>query len=100
MGQTLENQKRELKAAAKRHSWTIVAAFSDHGVSRTKTPNKRPGFDALCKAISRREFEMVAAWSVDRLGRSLQDLVGFQRSYRTCVVSGLPLGMTKLVSDL
>ena len=26
---------------------------------------------------ARREFDMVAAWSVDRLGRSLQDLVGF-----------------------
>jgi DNA invertase Pin-like site-specific DNA recombinase len=27
--------------------------------------------------VTRREVEMVAAWSVDRLGRSLQDLVGF-----------------------
>jgi DNA invertase Pin-like site-specific DNA recombinase len=26
---------------------------------------------------ARREFDMVMAWSVDRLGRSLQDLVGF-----------------------
>ena len=42
-----------------------------------KGRDKRPGFDRLHKAITRREFGVVAAWSVDRLGRSLQDLVGF-----------------------
>ena len=29
------------------------------------------------KDASRRQFDLIAAWSVDRLGRSLQDLVGF-----------------------
>ena len=29
------------------------------------------------KDASRRRFDLIAAWSVDRLGRSLQDLVGF-----------------------
>ena len=38
---------------------------------------KRPQFDALCKAVTRREIDLVMAWSVDRLGRSLQDLVEF-----------------------
>jgi DNA invertase Pin-like site-specific DNA recombinase len=33
--------------------------------------------DRLHRAITRRQFDIVAAWSVDRLGRSLQDLVGF-----------------------
>jgi Resolvase, N terminal domain len=37
----------------------------------------RPGFDALCKDATRRRFDIVMAWSVDRLGRSLQDLVAF-----------------------
>ena len=31
----------------------------------------------MCKGIARREFDLVAAWAVDRLGRSLQELVGF-----------------------
>jgi DNA invertase Pin-like site-specific DNA recombinase len=31
----------------------------------------------MLKAATRREIDMIAAWSVDRLGRSLQDLVGF-----------------------
>jgi DNA invertase Pin-like site-specific DNA recombinase len=38
---------------------------------------QRPAFDALHKAAVRREFDVVMAWSVDRLGRSLQDLIGF-----------------------
>jgi DNA invertase Pin-like site-specific DNA recombinase len=76
-GQTVENQERELMAAADRHGWNIAAVFKDEGISGAKGREKRPAFDRLCKAVTRREVEMVAAWSVDRLGRSLQDLVGF-----------------------
>ena len=76
-GQSTENQLRELRAAITRHGWTIVAEFVDRGVSGAKGRRDRPRFDALLHAIARKEFDMVAAWSVDRLGRSLQDLVGF-----------------------
>jgi DNA invertase Pin-like site-specific DNA recombinase len=76
-GQTCENQLRELRAAIARHGWTIVAEYVDRGVSGFKGRKDRPRFDALLNAVTRKEFDMVAAWSVDRLGRSLQDLVGF-----------------------
>jgi DNA invertase Pin-like site-specific DNA recombinase len=46
-------------------------------VSGAKGRDKRPAFDRLCKAVTRRKIDVVAARSVDRLGRSLQDLVGF-----------------------
>ena len=75
-GQTVENQKRELEAVAERHGWQIVAVFKDEGISGSKGRQQRPGFDDLCHGIARREFDLVAAWSVDRLGRSLQDLAG------------------------
>ena len=45
--------------------------------SGTRGRDKRPAFDKLCRDAARREFDVVMAWSVDRLGRSLQDLVGF-----------------------
>lgn len=76
-GQTVENQRRELVAVAKRHGWRVVSTFKDQGISGAKGRDKRPGYDRLCSGIARREFDMVAAWSVDRLGRSLQDLVVF-----------------------
>lgn len=76
-GQTVENQRRELEAVAARHGWQIVAEFKDEGISGAKGRDKRPGFDKLLKAVARREVDMVAAWAVDRLGRSLQDLISF-----------------------
>ena len=55
----------------------IVQVYRDQGISGAKGRNGRPAFDALCKGAARREFDIVMAWSVDRLGRSLQDLVAF-----------------------
>lgn len=75
--QTTENQRRELVAVAERNGWEVVAEFTDHGISGAKGRDKRPGYDALMKAVARREIDMVASWAVDRLGRSLQNLVGF-----------------------
>ena len=74
--QSVRNQEIELQAVAERHGWTVVTVFKDQGISGAKGRDQRPGFDKLLKAVARREFDMVAAWSVDRLGRSLIDLVG------------------------
>ena len=76
-GQSVDNQLRELATVAGRHGWTVAATFTDEGISGAKGRERRPGFDALCGAVARREVDVVAAWSVDRLGRSLQDLVAF-----------------------
>jgi DNA invertase Pin-like site-specific DNA recombinase len=73
--QTTKNQRRELEAASKRHGWAVVAVFEDAGISGAKGRQDRPGLDALLKAVARREVDMVMAWSVDRLGRSLVDLL-------------------------
>ena len=76
-GQSTENQLCELRTAIARHGWSIVAEYVDHGISRAKGGKDRPRFDALLHAVARKEFDMVAAWSVGRLGRSLRDLVSF-----------------------
>ncbi len=76
-GQSVENQLRELRAVAKRHDWKVVATYTDNAVSGSKGRNERPGFADLHKAVAQRQVDLVAAWSVDRLGRSLQHLVGF-----------------------
>lgn len=75
--QTTENQRLVLEEAAKRSGWEIVEVYEDQGVSGSKGRNNRPAFNRLCHDASRRKFDVVMAWSVDRLGRSLQDLVGF-----------------------
>jgi len=75
--QTTAQQLAELRAAAERHGWQVVEEYVEHGISGAKGRDQRPKLDALLKAAARREFDLVAAWSVDRLGRSLQHLVGF-----------------------
>jgi DNA invertase Pin-like site-specific DNA recombinase len=64
--QTPENQQRELEVIVRRHDWDVVAIFVNAGISGTKGRDKRPGYDRLCKGVARREFDLVAAWSVDR----------------------------------
>ena len=54
----------------------MAAVYSDRGISGAKGRDKRPGLEKLMQAVARRDLDMVAAWSVDRLGRSLTDLVG------------------------
>ena len=75
--QTTENQERELREIAVRMGWRIAQVYRDEGVSGAKSRAERPAFEALCKDAARRRFDMVMSWSVDRLGRSLQDLVTF-----------------------
>lgn len=74
--QTVENQQRELEAAAEARGWHIVATYVDDGISGAKGRDKRPGLDAMLKDAVRRKFDVVMVWAVDRLGRSLPDLIG------------------------
>ncbi len=76
-GQSVENQRRELLAVAERHGWQVVTEYSDAGISGALDRDKRPAFDRMLKAATRREIDLIAAWSVDRLGRSLQHLISF-----------------------
>lgn len=75
--QTVDNQRRELMAVAERLDWHIVAELADEGISGAKGRDQRPGYDRLMQMVTRREIDLIACWSVDRLGRSLQHLVGF-----------------------
>jgi DNA invertase Pin-like site-specific DNA recombinase len=75
--QTTANQERELRGVAERMGCEVAKVYKDHGISGAKGRDRRPAFDALCKGAARRQFDVVMAWSVDRLGRSLKDLIDF-----------------------
>jgi DNA invertase Pin-like site-specific DNA recombinase len=75
-GQSVENQLQPLREAGARLGWTIVGIHRDEGISGAKGRDQRAGLDALLKGVTRGEYDVVAAWSVCRLGRSLPDLVG------------------------
>ncbi len=75
--QTTLNQVLQLKEIAKQKGYTIVQEFSDEGISGAKGRGQRKGFDELIKGAVKKDFDTIMVWSVDRLGRSLQDLVSF-----------------------
>src|SRR5262252_8992399 len=74
--QTTENQRLALEAVAAKRGWQIVAVYEDK-ITGWKGRDKRPGFNAMLKDATRSKYDMVMAWAVDRLGRSLQNLVEF-----------------------
>jgi DNA invertase Pin-like site-specific DNA recombinase len=75
--QTTANQERELRQVAERMGCEVAKVYKDHGISGVKGRDRRPAFDAMCRDATKRQFDVIMVWSVDRLGRSLQDLVAF-----------------------
>jgi DNA invertase Pin-like site-specific DNA recombinase len=73
--QTTENQRIDLEQVAHMRNWAIVEIFRDEGISGAKGRNARPALDKLLKDAVRGKFDVVAVWSIDRLGRSLQHLI-------------------------
>jgi DNA invertase Pin-like site-specific DNA recombinase len=84
--QTVENQLQELRQIAERRGWEIVQEYQDAGVSGAKGRDERPGLDEILKDAQRRRFDVVMAWAIDRLGRSLIDLLGTIQSLQACGV--------------
>jgi len=75
--QDTTNQLDVLREVARLKGLTIVQEFVDDGVSGTHGRDKRKGFDELLKGATRKDFDIILVWSVDRLGRNIQDLISF-----------------------
>jgi DNA invertase Pin-like site-specific DNA recombinase len=84
--QTIENQLRELRQIAERRGWEVVHEYHDAGISGAKSREARPGLDQMLKDAQRRRFDVVMAWAIDRLGRSLIDLLGTIQTLEACGV--------------
>ena len=64
-----------MKEVAERRSWEVVEVYIDHAISDAKGRDKCPGFDQMLKDAIRRKFDVVMTWSLDRMGRSLRNLL-------------------------
>jgi DNA invertase Pin-like site-specific DNA recombinase len=73
--QTVSNQREALTAIAAQRGWQIVAEYNDAGISGAKGRNDRPGLDKALKDATRARYDVLMVWAIDRLGRSLQDLL-------------------------
>lgn len=79
-GQTTDNQRLALEAVAAQRGWSTVATYEDAGISGAKGRDQRPGLDKLLQDATRAKFDVVMAWALDRLGRSLADLISTLRT--------------------
>jgi DNA invertase Pin-like site-specific DNA recombinase len=84
--QTIENQLHGLRQIAERRAWEVVHEYNDAGISGAKSREARPGLDEMLKDAQRRRFDVVMAWAIDRLGRSLIDLLGTIQTLEVCAV--------------
>jgi DNA invertase Pin-like site-specific DNA recombinase len=84
--QTIENQVAALRQIAERRGWEVVEQYSDAGISGAKGRDGRPGLDQMLKDASRRKFDVIMAWAIDRVGRSLIDLLGTIQTLEACGV--------------
>ena len=84
--QTTDNQIRELQGVAERRGWRVIEVYTDHGSSGAKARDQRPALDWMLKDASRRRFDVVMAWAIDRLGRSLVDLLSTIQHLEACHV--------------
>ena len=80
--QTTENQRIELERVAQFSGWDVVEVYEDHGISGAKGKTDRPAFKKLCDDATGRKFNIIMAWSVDRLGRSMKNLVDFMEELK------------------
>jgi len=87
-GQDTENQARQLREFAAAQGWVIVKEYKDTASGKR---GDRAAFQEMFAAASRREFDLVLFWSLDRLSREgvletlqhLQRLTGYGVGYRS-----------------
>jgi DNA invertase Pin-like site-specific DNA recombinase len=73
--QTVRNQEVQLRQVAERRGWEVVEVYDDAGISGAKGRKDRPGLDRMLNDAKKGKFDVVMAWAIDRVGRSLSDLL-------------------------
>ena len=74
--QTTENQLRELNSYCDRMGYEVVKVYEDE-VSGSKTREKRPAYNQMCKDAFLKKFDAIIGWDVSRFGRSMKEFVSF-----------------------
>jgi len=77
---------KEMKKPNLRRGWEVIEEYCDAGISGAKRRENGPGLDQMLKDASKRRFDVVMAWAIDRLGRSLIDLLGTIQTLEACGV--------------
>lgn len=83
-----ETQIETLKAIAAENRWTVSQIFSDRPMPVRKGRERRPGEDAMLDMVKTGGVQKALIYGIDRVGRSIVELVGF---LETCRIAGVGL---------
>jgi DNA invertase Pin-like site-specific DNA recombinase len=89
-GQSVEMQLRDLRQLAQQREFEIIAEFCDEGVSGSR--DSRPQLDRMLVDAQRGKFQGILIWRLDRLGRSLQNLVRLFENFQSWNVALISFG--------
>ena len=82
--QKVDMQLHELRNFAARSGWTIYQEYIDQSYSGADI--KRPALQEMIEAARKRRFDILIVWKLDRLSRSLKDLINTLDELGTCGV--------------
>ena len=71
--QTTDSQLHQLRDFVRRAKWKVYREYIDTGYSGKNT--QRPAYTEMLSDARRRRFELLLVWKLDRLSRSLKDLI-------------------------
>ena len=78
--QSIDNQLNLIKQYQQLKGWTSVTIFKDAGISGAKGRNNRPGYNEMLTRAESGDFDLLAAWSLDRFARSTSELIQLAES--------------------
>ena len=84
---TADEQTKHLTTVAIERGWTVAHVFADRPTAVKKDQDRRSGELSLIEAIRSAAIDRVLVWSIDRIGKSLADLVTFMEQCRAAGVA-------------
>lgn len=81
-----DEQAAILRTVAADNGWTVAKVFIDRPTTTKKDRERRPGQIALIEAIRSGTVDKVLLYGIDRVGRTLAELVCFVETCQTCRV--------------
>ena len=75
-GYSLEEQERRLRAKCESEGYDVYKVYTDSGISGKSTEN-RPAYQQMLKDMRKGKFNMIMAFKLDRISRSIADFEKF-----------------------
>ena len=81
-GHSLEEQEKRLRAMCEANEYKVFKVYTDAGISGKSTEN-RPAYQQMMKDMRKGKFNLIVAFKMDRISRSIVDFETFFNELKT-----------------